>query len=137
MSKDIDVGSRKLIRNGSGMVVGTVIPSKKFPGKKTHVQILPSGDQGNVKFHGPIEWEKELEKNPDWTLEPSYFLCKCEYNDGIITILLVHNSVPSWNTIRMVKMSSGWSTPFLVEWRESQMKVGRETHIGNCYDLSV
>jgi hypothetical protein len=134
---NIDVGSRKLIRNTAGQVVGTVIPSKKFPGKMTHVQILPSGDQGNVLLHGPIEWAKKLEENPDWTLEPSYFLCKCEYKDGIITILLVHNSVPSWNTIRMVPMISGWSTPFLEDWKTGQIKMGRETHIGNRYDLSV
>lgn len=136
MSK-IDIGSRSLIRNGSGTVVGTAIPSKKFPGKVTHVQILPSGDQGNVLHHGPIEWAKKLEENPDWSLEPSFYLVKCEYKDGCVTILLVHNSVPSWNTTRMVPMTSEWSKGFLARWRTEQMEVGRETHIANFSDLSV
>jgi hypothetical protein len=134
---NIDVGSRNLIRNPAGQVVGTVIPSKKFPGKTTHVQILPSGDQGNVLHHGPIEWAKKLEENPGWSLEPSYFLCRCEYKDGFITILLVHNSVPSWNTIRMVPFQLDWQTAFWKTWNDGQIALGRETHVGNRHELCV
>ena len=132
----IDIGSRSLIRNSEGKVVGTVIASKTFPGKHTYVRFLPSGDTV-VKQDGPMEWQKRLDENVDWSLDPSYFLVKCECVAGIITIQLVHNSMPSWNTIRMVPFQLNWQDAFWADWNKGQIDMGRETHIGNRYDLCV
>jgi hypothetical protein len=133
---DINVGSRQVIRNSEGKVVGTFLPSKKHFGKFAVTTFLPSGE-AHTTIKGVSDWVMITERNPDWTFSPSYYTVACGKEGDEVVIELTHNSVPEWNTTFRVPHAMNWQDSFLISFRMGMMSLGRETHIGNFVDLTV
>lgn len=136
MSGIINVGSRQIIRNAEGKVVGTFLPSKKHFGKMAVTMFLPSGDP-HTTIKGQEDWLMIQERNPDWTFAPSYYTVSCKKEGGEVVIELTHNSIAEWNTTFRVPHTPNWQDSFLASFRMGMQALGRETHIGNFVDLSV
>lgn len=132
----INVGSRQIILNAEGKLVGTFLPSKKHFGKMAVTTFLPSGEP-HTTIKGQEDWLQIQERNPDWTFKPSYFTVQCKKEGGEVVISLTHNEIPEWNATYRVEHTVGWSENFLASFRLAQMMLGRETHIGNFFDLTV
>ena len=131
----IDVGSRQVIVNPEGKIVGTFLPSKKFPGKIAFTRFIPGGTK--FSHEGPEDWSQLTEKNPDWIFKHSYFMVECKKEGNDVVIMLTHNCIPEWNTTYRVLHQLNWRDGFLDQFRLAQRTLGRETHIGNFFDLTV
>lgn len=132
----INVGSRQVIINAEGKVVGTFLPSKKHFGKMAVTMFLPSGDP-HTTIKGQEDWLQIQERNPDWSFKPSFFTVACKKEGNEVVITLTHNEIPEWNATFRVEHTVGWSEKFLDSFRLTQRTLGRETHIGNFADLTV
>lgn len=132
----INIGSRQVILNAEGKVVGTFLPSKKHFGKMAVTMFLPSGDP-HTTIKGQEDWLQIQERNSDWTFKPSFFTVACKKEGNEVAIILTHNQIPDWHTTYRVEHTVGWQENFLQSFRSAQISLGRETHIGNFFDLTV
>jgi hypothetical protein len=132
----MNVGLRQVIVNPEGKIVGTFLPSKKHIGKIALTTFLPSGDPHTV-IKGQEDWLQIQERNPDWTFKHSYFTVECKKEGDEVVIILTHNCIPEWNTTYRVSHQPNWQDGFLDQFRLAQRTLGRETHIGNFFDLTV
>lgn len=132
----INVGSRQVILNAEGKVVGTFLPSKKHFGKMAVTIFLPSGDP-HTTIKGQEDWLQIQERNPDWSFKPSFFTVACKKDGNEVVITLTHNQISEWHTTYRVEHTVGWQENFLQSFRSAQISLGRETHIGNFFDLTV
>lgn len=134
---DIQYGTRVMIFNLDGKVVGTAMPSKKFFGKTVVGMICPFTRNINSSMKSPEECEAMMEKNPTWTFGPSFYTAKCEMDGDDVVIELTHNALPEWNSKFTVPFQVNWKEDFKNSLNESMKKIGRETHIGNYSSMSV
>jgi hypothetical protein len=132
----MNVGSRRVIVNPEGKIVGTFLPSKKHMGKIALTTFLPSGTPHTV-IKGQEDWLQIQERNPDWTFKESFFTVECKKDGTEVVITLTHNCVPEWHATYRVDHQPNWQESFLDQFRLAQRMLGRETHIGNFFDLTV
>lgn len=136
MSGKINVGSRNLIYNAEGKLVGSFLPSKKHFGKWAVTTFLSTGEAHTV-IRGEEDWIQIMERNPDWAFTHSYYTVKCTKEGTEVVIELTHNVESGWNTTFRVPHEPNWQDKFLLSFRQGMIALGRETHIGNFVDLSV
>ena len=132
----MNVGKRQLIKDATGKIVGSFLPSKKYPGKIAFTRFL-SGTDVHVSIKGQEDWLKVQEVNPDWSFMPSFYTVACKKEGKEVVISLTHNCVAEWNSVYRVEHTEVWQELFLIQFREVQTNLARETHIGNFADLSV
>lgn len=134
--RDINIGKRQIITDATGKIVGTAIPSKKYPGKMAFTRYI-SASEVHVSVKGEQDWAMMLDRNPDWSFSPSYFTVECKLDGSEVVITLTHNCVSDWNGIYRVVHEENWQDKFLTQFRLVQTSLSRETHIANFGDLSV
>lgn len=132
----MNVGKRQLIKDATGKIVGSFLPSKKYPGKIAFTRFL-SGTDVHVSIKGQEDWLKVQEVNPDWSFMPSFYTVACEKEGNEVVITLTHNCVAEWNSVYRVEHTMDWQDKFLIEFRLIQTNISRETHISNFGDLAV
>lgn len=133
---DINVGSRLLIRNADGKVIGNFLPSRKHLGKTT-LTLLRSDGTTHTTVRGEKDWAQVLELHPEWCFAHSFYVVKCHKDENDVVVELEHNSVAEWCSTFRVVHTYGWQNAFLTSFRAAMIPLGRETHIGNFVDLTV
>jgi hypothetical protein len=132
----MNIGKRQLIKDATGKVIGSFLPSKKYPGKIALTKFL-SGTDVHVSIKGYQDWIKVLEVNPDWSFVPSFYTVGCEKEGNEVVISMTHNEVDEWSCVYRVEHTVDWQEKFLLDFRLIQTNLNRETHIGNFPDLAV
>jgi len=132
----INVGSRQVIINAEGKVVGTFLPSKKHFGKMA-VTMFQTDGTPHLTIKGQEDWLMIQERNPDWTFQHSYYTVQCKKDGSDVVIQLTHSTVSDWNSTYRVPHEMNWSKNFLDQFILAQRLLGRETHIANFASLTV
>lgn len=132
----MNIGKRQIIKDATGKIVGSYIPSKKYPGKIALTRFL-TGTDVHISIKGQEDWLKVQEVNPDWSFMPSFYTVACKKEGNEVVITLTHNCVDDWNAVFRVEHTVDWQDKFLNEFRAIQTTLSRETHIANFGDLAV
>lgn len=128
-------GKAFVIFDSNGRPLGRAIPRREA--EKGYAVTFRIADKTEVRVYGPAEFELKRTNN-SWTLGESYLtVSRVSLDNGVVSVVLMHNSNSAWNQIISVPFAEDWQKAVTAELVRLNKLYGSETHIDNYRDLVV
>lgn len=128
-------GKAFVIFDSNGCPLGRAIPRREVD--KGYAVTFRINEKTEVRVYGPAEFDMKRTNN-SWTLGESYLtVSRVSLDKGVVSVVLMHNSNPSWNQIVNVPFNEDWQKAVTAELVRLNKLYGSETHISNYRDLVV